>query len=52
MDVFGANDHAATPVHSTSLTPITLNIIGNMDSVFLSVPEAAQIMVGGDMINS
>ena len=52
VDVFGANDHAATPVHDGSPTPITLNILGNMDDIFFSAPEAAQILVEGDMINS
>jgi filamentous hemagglutinin family protein len=51
-DVFGANDHAQTPIHSTSPTLIALNISGNMNDVLLSAPEAAQITVGGDMINS
>jgi hypothetical protein len=52
VDVFGASDHAATPIHSTSPMPITLYVKGNMDSVLLSAPEAAQITVVGDMINS
>jgi filamentous hemagglutinin family protein len=48
---FGLNDHATTPIHSDSPTPIELDISGNMELVFLAVPEAAQINVGGDMIN-
>jgi filamentous hemagglutinin family protein len=48
---FGLNDHAATPVHLDNPTPIVLNISGNMNLVFLSAPEAAQINVGGDMDN-
>ncbi len=48
---FGANDHAATPVHLNNETPINLNIAGDMDLVSLVVPEAAQITVGGNMNN-
>jgi filamentous hemagglutinin family protein len=48
---FGINDHAATPVHENASTPISLNIGGDMDLVFLDVPEAAQISVGGNMNN-
>ncbi len=49
---FGLNDHAATPVHLNSETPVELNIGGDMDLVFLGAPEAAQINVVGDMNNS
>jgi hypothetical protein len=52
LDIFGLTDHAATPVHINSPTPIVLNITGDMNSVLLGAPEAAQITVGGDMINS
>ena len=52
LDIFGLTDHAATPVHINNLTPVVLNIAGNMDSVLLGAPEAAQITVSGDMINS
>ncbi len=48
---FGLNDHAATPIHLGSQTPMTLDISGDMSLVLLSVPEAAQINVGGDMEN-
>jgi filamentous hemagglutinin family protein len=48
---FGANDHAATPVHAGSEMPVVLNISGDMDLMSLIVPEAAQITVGGDMDN-
>lgn len=44
--------HAPVPVHWNSPTPVTLNIAGDMDNVFLSVNEAAQINVGGNMNNS
>src|SRR5208282_119229 len=43
--------HAATPIHLNNPTPIELNISGDMDLVFLNVPEAAQINVGGNMNN-
>src|SRR5581483_5826397 len=49
---FGLSDHASTPVHINNETPVTLNISGDMDSILLSVPEAAQINVGGNMNNS
>jgi hypothetical protein len=51
-DIFGLTDHATTPVHINSPTPIVLDISGDMNQVLLGVPEAAQITVGGDMINS
>jgi filamentous hemagglutinin family protein len=49
---FGPADHAATPVHLNSPTPVQLNIAGDMDDIYLIVPEAAQITVGGNMDNS
>ena len=49
--IFGLNDHAATPVHLGSETPLTLNISGDMNYVLLGVPEAAQVTVVGDMNN-
>lgn len=48
---FGLNDHAATPVHLGSETPVVLNVGGDMNEIFLGSPEAAQITVGGDMNN-
>jgi hypothetical protein len=48
---FGAGDHAASPVHANALTPIYLNIGGDMDYLDLTVPEAAQITIGGNMNN-
>jgi filamentous hemagglutinin family protein len=48
---FGATDHATTPVHLNSPTPIALDIAGDLDLVNLVVPEAAQINVGGNMNN-
>ena len=48
---FGPNDHAATPVHLNSETPLTLNISGDMSLMSLIFPEAAQIKVGGNMNN-
>jgi filamentous hemagglutinin family protein len=49
---FGANDHAASPVHYGSESPVQLNISGDMDLVQLDSPEAAQINVVGNMNNS
>jgi filamentous hemagglutinin family protein len=48
---FGISDNAASPVHLDSPTPVSLDIGGNMNLVFLSAPEAAQINVVGDMDN-
>ncbi|MEI7808991.1 MAG: hypothetical protein WCJ07_10970, partial [Verrucomicrobiota bacterium] len=50
-DLFGLNDHAATPVHLNSEMPIALNISGNMSYLLLGAPEAAQINVVGNMNN-
>jgi len=52
LDLFGFNDHASTPVHKDHPTPVYLNISGDMNGVQLGAPEAAQITIGGDMINS
>jgi filamentous hemagglutinin family protein len=49
---FGSRDHADAPIHKDSPTPITLDISGDMNLVSLIVPEAAQINIGGNMINS
>ena len=49
---FGLADHAATPIHSGSTTPMELNISGDMDLVLFGAPEAAQINVVGNMNNS
>lgn len=52
LDIFGLTDHAATPIHLNDPTPIVLNISGNMSYVLLGAPEAAQITVGGNLVNS
>lgn len=52
VDSFGFNDHADTPVHEGHATPLYLNISGDMSGIQLGTPEAAQITIGGDMINS
>jgi hypothetical protein len=39
-------------VHLDNETPFVLNISGDMASIFIGAPEAAQITVGGDLINS
>jgi fibronectin-binding autotransporter adhesin len=49
---FGPTDHAAVPVHLNNVTPVTLNISGDMDNILLTMPEAAQINVGGNMNNT
>ena len=49
---FGLDDHALTPVHLGNPTPIMLNISGDMSLVLLGAPEAAQINIGGNMLNS
>jgi hypothetical protein len=43
--------HAASPVHLDASTPIYLKIDGDMNYINLTVPEAAQINVGGNMNN-
>ena len=48
---FGQNDHASSPVHLNNSTPLELNIAGDMQLINLVAPEAAQINVGGNMIN-
>ena len=49
---FGVNEtHAANPIHLGHQTPIELNIAGDMNLVFLDVPEAAQVNIGGNMNN-
>jgi hypothetical protein len=49
---FGVNEiHAASPVHLDASTPIYLKIDGDMNYINLTVPEAAQINVGGNMNN-
>jgi filamentous hemagglutinin family protein len=49
---FGANDHAATPVHLNNEQPVRLNIAGDVNLFSLFSPEAATINVGGNFINS
>ena len=48
---FGPADFASVPNHLNSPTPVSLNISGDMDNIYLAVPEAAQINVVGDMNN-
>ncbi len=50
-ELFGALDHALTPIHKDSETALTLNISGDMDNIFLAAPEAAQVTVDGNMNN-
>jgi filamentous hemagglutinin family protein len=49
--MYGLAAHADSPVHQGNSTPIALNISGDMDLMFLDVPEAAQINVVGNMNN-
>ena len=51
-DVYGLNGHAAAPIHLGSPTPISINVSGDLNQVFLVVPEAAQINVVGNINNS
>lgn len=48
---FAASDHASTPIHEDDPTPIDVTVGGDMDLVALTVPEAAQINVSGNMNN-
>jgi len=50
--VFGIGDDATTPVHENSATTVSLNVGGDLKDILLSSPEAAQILVGGNMISS
>lgn len=49
---FGLADHAATPLHLESTEPVLLNISGDMSGILVGSPKRAEILVGGDMINS
>ncbi len=51
-DFFGLSDHATTPVHLGHENDFTFDISGDMNSVFVAAPEAAEINVHGDMNNS
>ena len=44
--------HAPVPVHLNNLTPVTLDIAGDMNGILFNANEAAQIHVGGNMNNS
>ena len=48
---FGINDHAATPVHINDDRSVELNISGDMDRNLSCLGGAAQVNVGGDMVN-
>jgi len=49
---FTIGEHAGTPVHLNDPEPIQVNISGNVSGILFGLPKAAQIRVGGDMINS
>ena len=48
---FSASDHAFTPVHLNSSTPMAVNLGGDMNLINLIVPEAAQVNVAGNLNN-
>jgi filamentous hemagglutinin family protein len=50
--IYGLSGHATSPVHLNNEQPVSLNISGDMDLVFLGSSEAAQINVVGNMNNS
>jgi filamentous hemagglutinin family protein len=43
--------HAVTPLHLHDDQPVTLNISGNLESLALTVPTYAQIVIGGNTYN-
>jgi len=49
---FGISDHADVPLHLNDFNPVQLNISGDMTSILLGVPKAANVTVGGNMVNS
>ena len=49
---FGADDHAATPLHLNDPVPVSLNIAGDLNNVLLVTPKATDITVGGNLVNS
>jgi filamentous hemagglutinin family protein len=49
---FGISDHGATPLHLNDPTPVRLDISGDLSGLLIGVPKAAEITVGGNMVNS
>ena len=49
--ILGLSGNAATPIHLGQATPVDINVSGDMDQIFLSSPEAAQVNVVGNMNN-
>ena len=49
---FGISDHADVPLHLDDFNPVQLNISGDLTSILLGVPKAANITVGGNLVNS
>ena len=49
---FGDGDHAASPIQLANPNPVVLNISGSLSDLTLAFPKAADITVGGDMLNT
>ncbi|MGC3960030.1 MAG: filamentous hemagglutinin N-terminal domain-containing protein [Verrucomicrobiota bacterium] len=49
---FGIADHASVPIHLNDSEPLKLDISGDLESVLIGSAKAAEINVGGDLINS
>lgn len=52
LQPFSPADHASTPVALENTDPATVSIDGDMKNVILQTSKAAEISVGGDLINS
>jgi filamentous hemagglutinin family protein len=49
---FSIKDHAASPLEINSQTPVNIFVGGDMNNVTVYATKAAQITVGGDMLNA
>jgi len=49
---FGPFDHAAVPVHLDDLTPVSINIAGDVRDLTLAMPKATTMTVGGNLVNT
>jgi filamentous hemagglutinin family protein len=49
---FRVYDHAATPIHLNNPQPVQIDISGNIEGILFGIPKAAEISVGGNLINS
>jgi len=52
LSTFGADDHAATPLHLNDPEPVQLDIAGDMSGMLLVFPKHAEMNVGGNVLNS